>query len=129
MSDLPYEFPEIIQSGDFNNGIDTHVKRSQGPAVSIPNKTENCGEIISENDFIMHPLSAIFESSRTLTTLTESEPATVNQPCSLEDLLVLTSVLIGGQRRGILISAPLIDLKQALGDVLAGGKGDQGQAC
>ena len=50
------------------------------------------------------------------------EPTTVNQACSLEDLLVLMSALIRGQGRRVLVSAPLIDLKQALSDVLVEGK-------
>jgi len=55
-------------------------------------------------------------------TLTVDEPATVNQSCSLEDLLVLLSALIGSQGRRVLVSAPLIDLKKALSDILVEGK-------
>ena len=40
----------------------------------------------------------------------------------MEDLLVLMSAFIGGQSRRVLVSVPLIDLKQALSDVLVEGK-------
>ena len=76
----------------------------QAPAVALPDQAKNCREVVGEDD--------------------ETEPTAVDQPCGLEDFIVLVGDGLGAAflivRNGVWIPprSAFIDLQDLLGDVL-----------
>ena len=79
-------------------------ERIQAPSVALPNQAKNGREIIGEND--------------------KTEPAAVNQPCGLEDLLFLLNDDLGAFWGvcwdGVWVPprSAFVDLQELLGDIL-----------
>ena len=76
----------------------------QVPGIALPDQAKNCREVVGEDD--------------------ETEPTAVDQPCSLEDFIVLVGDGLGAAFFTVWNSvwvAPrstLIDLQDLLGDIL-----------
>ena len=78
----------------------------QVPAVALPNQAKNGREIVGEND--------------------ETEPAAVDQPCSLEYFIILlgndtaTACFVAWDGVWVLPRSALIDIQELLSDILDG---------
>ena len=76
----------------------------QAPGVPLPDQTEDGREIVGEND--------------------ETEPAAVDQPCSLEDFIILlcndtaTACFVVWDGVWVLPRSALIDIQELLSDIL-----------
>ena len=77
----------------------------QAPVIALPDQAENCREVVGEDD--------------------RTEPTAVDQPCGLEDFILLVGEGLGAAFTAwnsvwILPRSTLIDLQDLLGDVLDG---------
>ena len=76
----------------------------QAPSVPLPDQAKNGGEVVGEND--------------------EAEPAAVDQPCGLEDLIILfsddpgTTLCVCRDNVWVLPRFAFIDFQELLGNVL-----------
>ena len=90
----------------------THSKRVQAPAAALAHQTKDSAEVVRKDR--------------------RTEPGTVDQPSSLEKLLLLRQKLEGPVRVGcrnrvrIDVGAALVDLQKLLGDVLSIEQGSLG---
>ena len=81
----------MIEIADLLEGI-------QAPAASLPDEAEDGGDVVGEDR--------------------GTEPATVNQTRSLEDLFVLAGEIVSRERAGVFVGRTLVELQDLVCDIL-----------